>query len=273
MRALVCRDYGPIENLAIEDRDDPVPGDGELVFDVKADGFFNLLKAAADLPIGATVCFSSVAGRFGNSGQTDYSAANDLLCKLTSSLRRWRPETCGIAIDWTAWAEIGMATRGSVPTIMKMAGIDLLPPDVGIPTVRRELTRSPGGEIVAGGELGLLVAEWDDTGGLDLSRLREAAAAGFPLPDLEVLRLALTGVAMFLYLGVPVAMLLAFFASAGFASAGSSFAAAVPLASASPVRTVCMSVANRSMTAIKGPAQRRPVAMGYHTVSVVSCRG
>ena len=38
MRALVCRDYGPIENLAIEDRDDPVPGDGELVFDVKAAG-------------------------------------------------------------------------------------------------------------------------------------------------------------------------------------------------------------------------------------------
>jgi NADPH2:quinone reductase len=38
MRALVCRDYGPIENLAIEDWEDPVPGDGELVFDVKAAG-------------------------------------------------------------------------------------------------------------------------------------------------------------------------------------------------------------------------------------------
>ncbi len=44
-------------------------------------------SAAGDLPIGATVVFSSVAGRFGNAGQTDYSAANDLLCKITSSLR------------------------------------------------------------------------------------------------------------------------------------------------------------------------------------------
>ena len=43
-----------------------------LVFDVKADGFFNLLHAAKGMPIGATVVFSSVAGRFGNSGQTDY---------------------------------------------------------------------------------------------------------------------------------------------------------------------------------------------------------
>ncbi len=64
--------------------------------------------------------FSSVAGRFGNAGQTDYSAANDLLCKEISSLQRTRPGTLGIAIDWTAWADIGMATRGSIPTVMKV---------------------------------------------------------------------------------------------------------------------------------------------------------
>src|SRR5690606_7293726 len=50
-----------------------------LVYDIKADGFFSLLRAAGEMPIGATVVFSSVAGRFGNNGQTDYSAANDLL--------------------------------------------------------------------------------------------------------------------------------------------------------------------------------------------------
>jgi malonyl CoA-acyl carrier protein transacylase len=143
----------------------------DLVFDVKADGFFSLLRAAQGMPIGATVVFSSVAGRFGNSGQTDYSAANDLLCKISSSLRRWRPETRAIAIDWTAWGGIGMATRGSIPKIMEMAGIDMLPPEAGIPTVRRELVAGGfRGEIVVGGRLGILVQEWDTSGGLDVGK-------------------------------------------------------------------------------------------------------
>ena len=38
MRALICREYGPVESLVIEDVDDPVPGDGEVVIDVAAAG-------------------------------------------------------------------------------------------------------------------------------------------------------------------------------------------------------------------------------------------
>ena len=139
-----------------------------LVFDVKTDGWFNLLHAAADMPIGATVVFSSVAGRFGNDGQTDYSAANDLLCKTTSSFRTTRPGTRGIALDWTAWGGIGMATRGSIPKIMAAAGIDMLPPEAGIAWIRRELTAGPfRGEVVVAGRLGMMMAELDATGGLD----------------------------------------------------------------------------------------------------------
>jgi acyl transferase domain-containing protein/NAD(P)-dependent dehydrogenase (short-subunit alcohol dehydrogenase family)/acyl carrier protein len=150
----------------------------DLVFDVKADGFFNILRSAKGMPLGATVAFSSVAGRFGNSGQTDYSAANDLLCKVTSSLRRWRPETRGIVIDWTAWGGIGMATRGSIPKIMEQAGIDVLPPECGVPTVRRELTAGNfRGELVVAGRLGILTQEWDETGGLDVGKANAWLAA------------------------------------------------------------------------------------------------
>ena len=67
---------------------DKEPGEFDLVLGVKADGLFNVLHAAGDLPLGTVIAFSSVAGRFGNAGQTDYSAANDLLCKVLSSLRR-----------------------------------------------------------------------------------------------------------------------------------------------------------------------------------------
>ena len=153
------------------------PNQFNLVFDVKADGFFNLINAARDLPIGATVSFSSVAGRFGNNGQSDYSSANDLLCKISSSMRTWRPETRGIAIDWTAWGEIGMASRGSVPQIMEALGIDMLPPESGVPTIRRELTYgATRGEIVVAGRLGAWMAEKDETGGLDTDKVNAMLA-------------------------------------------------------------------------------------------------
>ncbi len=149
---------------------DKPAGEFDLVFDVKSDGWFNLLHAIGDMPLASTVAFSSIAGRFGNAGQTDYSAANDLLCKITSSFRTARPATRGIVIDWTAWGGIGMATRGSIPKMMELAGIDMLPPEAGVPLIRRELTAGgTRGEIVIAGRLGVMEKEWAPAGGLDTS--------------------------------------------------------------------------------------------------------
>ncbi len=153
---------------------DKDPREFDLIFDVKADGWFNLLHAIGDMPLKATVVFSSIAGRFGNAGQTDYSSANDLLCKMTSSFRTTRPDTRGIAVDWTAWGGMGMATRGSIPKMMELAGIDMLPPEAGIPLIRRELTSGgTRGEIVIGQRLGILMNEWDPSGGLDTSKFED----------------------------------------------------------------------------------------------------
>ncbi len=164
---------------------DKDPKEFDLVFDVKADGWFNLLHAIGNMPLGASVAFSSVAGRFGNAGQCDYSAANDLLCKITSSFRTTRPETRGIVIDWTAWGGIGMATRGSIPKMMELAGIDMLPPEAGIPFIRRELTSGGAcGEVVVANRLGILLQEFDSTGGLDiegLARSRDQLPAPGPM--------------------------------------------------------------------------------------------
>src|SRR5439155_8878218 len=61
-----------------------------------------------------------------------------------------------------------MATRGSIPKMMEAAGIDMLPPEAGIPLIRRELTVSPArGEILFAGRLGILMNEFDPTGGLE----------------------------------------------------------------------------------------------------------
>lgn len=63
-----------------------------------------------------------------------------------------------------------MASRGSIPKVMEMAGIEMLSPEAGIPVIRRELIAGgTQGEVVIGQGLGVLMKEWDDTGGLAIS--------------------------------------------------------------------------------------------------------
>ena len=52
--------------------------------------------------------------------------------------------------------------------MMEMAGIDMLPPEQGVPVVRREITAAgAGAEVLVAGSLGVLLEERHPTGGLD----------------------------------------------------------------------------------------------------------
>jgi hypothetical protein len=111
-----------------------------------------------------------------------------------SNFRTARPGTRGIAIDWTAWDKIGMATRGSIPKMMELAGIDMLDPQAGVPWIRRELTMGgTRGEVVVAQRLGVLLDELDATGGLDLKAL-ENSREQLPAPGPMVGRITGMGV-------------------------------------------------------------------------------
>ncbi|MRS03516.1 SDR family NAD(P)-dependent oxidoreductase, partial [bacterium] len=91
------------------------------VVDVKVGGFMNLftaLEKSKRIPK-SVVLFSSIAGRFGNAGQPDYSAGNDFLSKMAAWLPTQYANLQVISLDWGAWAEIGMASRGSIPLVME----------------------------------------------------------------------------------------------------------------------------------------------------------
>ncbi|NPV74744.1 MAG: SDR family oxidoreductase [Anaerolineae bacterium] len=155
----------------------------ENTFAVKADGFFNLYYALQQnkcLPR-AVVAFSSVAGRLGNSGQTDYAAANDLLARLALAMRRQRPEMQTLVIDWGAWAEVGMASRGNIPRLMEMAGIAMMKPAEAAPLVFRELTSGASGEVVLSGSIGVLLQQARPDGGLDVEQANKALTEGKPI--------------------------------------------------------------------------------------------
>ena len=67
------------------------------------------------------VSMGSVAGRFGNPGQVDYAAANEAMAQVCLV----RPRS--LHVDWTAWADVGMAVRGGMDKLLGERGVEMLP--------------------------------------------------------------------------------------------------------------------------------------------------
>jgi malonyl CoA-acyl carrier protein transacylase len=145
------------------------------VFCGKALGALTLWKLLGE-GLRAFVGFSSVAGRYGNVGQTDYAAANGLLGRLVQRIDA-TSDAVGLCIDWTAWDDVGMATHGSMRDILIGRGVELLPCKIGAPMVADMLIGGVHGEVVVAGLLGDLApssaivgaAEEVFSGGPDLS--------------------------------------------------------------------------------------------------------
>ncbi|HMK37470.1 MAG TPA: SDR family NAD(P)-dependent oxidoreductase [Desulfomonilaceae bacterium] len=133
----------------------------ENVVSVKVRGMRNILSSLnrhGVLPR-RIVAFGSVSGRFGNLAQVDYSAANDALAHMLRRVDRDLDAKVSV-IDWAPWAEVGMATRGSVQQTLEAAGIDFIPPKAGTEILARELSRTGGGsEVLAAGRLGPFAAD------------------------------------------------------------------------------------------------------------------
>ncbi len=122
---------------------------------VKLEGAISLALETRTDPLEAFVMFGSVVGRFGNKGQADYAAANGALTGLVRHFSAvGNPAARPLLIDWSAWAEVGMASRGVAKDFFKETGVDLIYPATGAPLVRAELMAGTAGEILACGTLG-----------------------------------------------------------------------------------------------------------------------
>ncbi len=100
----------------------------EEIFDnvtsVKLDGLLNLLKMVNINELRHLIMFSSVAGFYGNVGQSDYAMANEILSTAGHLFSTNHPNTKVTAINWGAW-EGGMVS----PELQKMfeeAGVSLV---------------------------------------------------------------------------------------------------------------------------------------------------
>ncbi len=167
------------------------PEQFDLVYGVKVNGAFNLFQGTKDDKVKAYVTFSSVAGRFGNIGQTDYSSANDLLNKYMALISRERKgKAKAISLNWTGWRGVGMATRGSLLKIFDEAGVTLIPLDFGKKKVRLELLYSGDeSEVTVAGNVGFLDADGiiipngQDIESWDMERSMKMEPENYPFVD------------------------------------------------------------------------------------------
>ena len=123
--------------------------------DVKVKGALTLLqeleamKAVPEHFIG----FSSVSGRFGGVGQTDYCMANEMLAKLLDWYAAKNPHCRSACFHWPAWGEIGMAVRPESKIALEAAGLNFMPPSEGIQHLLDEIE-------FGGSEREILIVDW-----------------------------------------------------------------------------------------------------------------
>ncbi len=107
------------------------------VYRTKIDGLFNVLDALNGQDLKLVALFSSVAGKFGNVGQSDYASANEVL-NHTALTHTGQWDGCRfLSVNWGPFAG-GMVTK-ELARMFEAKGIGLIPPDAGASLFAREV--------------------------------------------------------------------------------------------------------------------------------------
>ncbi|PRW63502.1 type I polyketide synthase [Actinopolyspora mortivallis] len=133
----VVHGAGRLADALVTDKTDDV---FNRVFDTKVSGLRSLLAATEQDPLELLCAFSSVAAVFGNSGQSDYAMANEVLGHVLRAQRHRRPECRTASIAWGPW-EGGMVTA-ELSAHFHGRGIETIPPELGAQAFVTECERS-----------------------------------------------------------------------------------------------------------------------------------
>lgn len=132
----VIHGAGVVEDKLVRDK---VEDSFARVFDTKVSSALTLSQCIRD-DVRFVVFFSSVASAFGNRGQVDYAAANDMLDKIA---HHWQARIAGrvLSVNWGPWADTGMVS----PALQReyaRKGIGLIPQAVGVSALFAALTEA-----------------------------------------------------------------------------------------------------------------------------------
>ena len=147
------------------------------VMDTKIDSAFLLAKhLRVDQQLKFVVFFTSVAGRYGNTGQTDYATANELMNRMAWQLHsQWKGKVKVSSINWGPWEGTRYGKGMVTPDTRRKfenKGVVLVPPAQGRTFFMDEIIKSPLSQVeVVAGE-----APWEE---------EEAKKGAFHVPAME----------------------------------------------------------------------------------------
>ncbi len=158
--APVVARFGPINgiihgagNLADKLIEKKTEQDFERVYGPKIKGLENLLTLVPPSQLQYLVLFSSVAGFYGNAGQSDYTLSNEILNKAAWLIKQQHPTCHVVAINWGPW-DSGMVTP-ELKKAFALRKIDILPVDEATDMLVNELNPRHHGvaQVVVGGPI------------------------------------------------------------------------------------------------------------------------
>ncbi len=114
--------------------------DFDNVYAPKVTGLQNILSCVQPSQLHHLVLFSSVAGFYGNIGQTDYAIANEILNKFAYNFQHKYPQCQVIAMNWGPW-DGGMVTP-EIKRIFTQKNIEVIPIQLGTEILVDELNRN-----------------------------------------------------------------------------------------------------------------------------------
>ena len=178
----VVHGAGVIEDKRLADK---ASDSWSRVVDTKVIGLLLLAKYLRPESLRFLSVFSSVAGRYGNSGQSDYATANELMNRICAQLQsRWGESVNVHALCWGPWGATkfgaGMVTSDTEAKFAEK-GVTLVSAQEGRRRFVEELAHAAGGpvEVVCG------AGPWEmHEAGIGTIRMQAAAPEGPPIGPL-----------------------------------------------------------------------------------------
>ena len=156
----VLHGAGRLADKYIQDKTET---DFDNVLSVKLDGLLSLLQSVDIHHLDHLILFSSVAGFYGNVGQTDYAIANEILSTAAHLFKTNHPNTHVSAINWGAW-DSGMVS-GALKKQLEAAGVSLVNSEGGAAMCVNELSQAyfDQPQVVIGGTLPAAISYISET--------------------------------------------------------------------------------------------------------------